>query len=429
MVSKSEQQKRLENAKDLFEYLENLPKVSLLKLYGDETYGFYACRAVLQSALPEIARQYTLRLAVCGGSFSKKDIQLWHSSQGARDAMLALRHMISLAIIEDGNGNTSESKDNTNQKESNASEENGSIRLTPEFHKGILKSISSLSSTPWNPITSQQLQLISQQAQADRINPSSMKKKIKSPPTLDELEIYTQRRWESVLHYLVGSSDTNVEDPPEAVKHFLESTGLMQDDPDHISSKKNEKAPLIITSKGYEFMLQDTHLQVWKFMLQLFLSFSKYEQADELRHEALLFLIALSYCKVGDGYLTKDLIQTHQEFLKFFKQLGLLYTCKLSSNVTAFYPTRVSVSLVSGSGGGGIGHGSGSGSGSGNNNDGTNDGGNSNDQRDINDSNIALGPSASSTRVLESALAQPKPSSSHIAIIWLVHFVIFTLST
>lgn len=58
MASKSSQHhQRLSNAKDLFEYLEFLPKSSLLLLYADETYGFYACRAVLQLALPELARQ------------------------------------------------------------------------------------------------------------------------------------------------------------------------------------------------------------------------------------------------------------------------------------------------------------------------------------------------------------------------------------
>ena len=443
MTSKSDyhQQQKLANAKDLFQYLEYLPKSALLKLYADETYGFYACRAVLQSALPELARQYVLRLAVCGGSFSRKDMALWHSSFGARDAVHALRRMEALSVVE-----PVEEKEKEKEKEAKEDE----IRLTSEFHKGILKSISNLSPAPWEPLTPKRQELIIQQQTANMPENKAnamllmMKhKKIKSPPTLEELEMYTQRRWESVLHYLVGSDSTQVEEPPEGVKNFLESTGLMQDDPDYVnnnndksegangggtsssmkssSSSGKDKTPLIITSKGYEFMLQETHVQVWQFMLQLFLSFSKYEQASELRHEALLFLIALSYCKVGEGYLTKDLIKSHQEFLKFFKQLGLLYTCKIGLNVTAFYPTRVSISLVAGAS-----HTSSSSSNSNSKQGGGADGGG--DTGGMDDSNL-VGPSASSTRVLESALASPQPSTSHIAIIVQTNFQLCAYTT
>ena len=37
-----------------------------------------------------------------------------------------------------------------------------------------------------------------------------------------ELEEFTRRRWNGVLHFLAGSDDDGAEDPPQAVVGFLE---------------------------------------------------------------------------------------------------------------------------------------------------------------------------------------------------------------
>ena len=135
-----------------------------------------------------------------------------------------------------------------------------------------------------------------------------------------ELERYTQRRWDSVLHYLVGSTSEggeDIEDPPEAVVHFLEKTGLMQEDPEwrRGSTKFGSKAPLVITSRGYEFMLLNVHVQVWQFVLQylksLLVSFKNKKKAQGIQSEALLFLICLSYCRVGEAYPAEN---SHEGF-------------------------------------------------------------------------------------------------------------------
>lgn len=431
--SNKAQTKKLSLSKNIFHYLELLPKPALLQLYTESTYGPYTCRAVLQSAMPEMARQYILRLAVCGGIFSKKDMALWHNTFGKRDASLILKRMEAFAIVESTPPPASKSNDDSSKGGEEDPSSSSSLQsqllqtnvcLTMEFKSGILKSISSLTSAPWEPITPHHLQSL----QSD---PTTPLKNRKPPPTMGDLEYYTQRRWESVLHYLVGSSDTSIEEPPEGVKSFLESTGLMQDDPEYseagsTTKLKNGKPPLIITSKGYEFMLQDTHIQVWQFLLQLLLSFAKYEQSETLRQEALLFVFALSYCKVGEGYLTRDLSPSHQEFLRFFRQLGLLYTTKIAPNLTAFYPTRVSVSLVAGS----------NDASSRSNNDkednemdGHDSYGDENPSNEQDDPTNSTNPSASSTRVLEAALANPKPSSSHIGIIVQTNFQLCAYTT
>lgn len=341
---------------------------------------------------------------------------------------IALKKMEAFSIIEKLPATNDEGKPNP-------------IRLTPVFYDGIRIAISSLSSAPWQaatPVTKDQKNSQQQPNNSNNNNPT--------PPTSADLELFTQKRWESVLHYLVGSTDSSHEEPPAGVKTFLETTGLMQDDPDYVPPSSNKrsskggdknadantnKPPLIITSKGYEFMLQDKHMQVWQFVLQLLLSFFKKNVAD-YHNEAILFLVALSYCKVGEGYPKSALSKTHQQLYKFFKQLGLVYTCKLliqgSKNKdvsTVIYPTRVAVSLVSG---------------------GSQQQQNKSESKDRNNpSNNNTSESSSSlssklkfvenvlpattTSVLESQLSSPVPSTSHIAIIVQTNFQLFAYTS
>lgn len=73
-----------------------------------------------------------------------------------------------------------------------------------------------------------------------------------------ELERYARSRWDSVLHFMVGS--TAVKEPPQSVVEILLRTKLMQQSVD--------KRAYHITDTGYEFMLKDIHVQMWIFMLE-----------------------------------------------------------------------------------------------------------------------------------------------------------------
>lgn len=73
-----------------------------------------------------------------------------------------------------------------------------------------------------------------------------------------ELERYARARWDSVLHFMVGS--TAVKEPPQSVVEILLRTKLMQQSVD--------KRAYHITDTGYEFMLKDIHVQMWIFMLE-----------------------------------------------------------------------------------------------------------------------------------------------------------------
>merc|ERR1712038_54963 len=107
----------------------------------------------------------------------------------------------------------------------------------------------------------------------------------------------------------------------------------MQEDPDWNGGSgrggKEEIAPLVITSKGYEFMLQEVHVQVWQFILKYIERFMGKETDEEVRRrEALLFLICLSYCKVGRGYRASELTKPMIRIMKELAHFGLLYVCK-----------------------------------------------------------------------------------------------------
>ena len=173
---------------------------------------------------------------------------------------------------------------------------NQTIKLTLEYKKGITKCLTSLESSPFPEIsTQQQLSFLSIAKQNAKAAKGSSK--YAHPPTHEDLDLYTQKRWDSVLHFLVGSE---AEEPPPAVERFLKITGLMQDDPDH--KRKNVPPPAVITSKGYEFMLQEHSKQLWQFILQYLHALGEHRECDLIRSEALLFLISLSFCRIGCAY-------------------------------------------------------------------------------------------------------------------------------
>ena len=79
------------------------------------------------------------------------------------------------------------------------------------------------------------------------------------PPTLQDLNMYTQGVWNGILHFLVGERTSSP--PPDSVLKFISDTGLMVPQQGQ-ELKKDPK--MVISSKGYDFMLKDVSLQVWR---------------------------------------------------------------------------------------------------------------------------------------------------------------------
>ena len=148
------------------------------------------------------------------------------------------------------------------------------------------------------------------------------------------LDQYGQERWDTVLHYLVNSSQqTGVS--LDAVNVLLHS-GLMTKDSDDTNQH-------MITKAGFQFLLMETSSQVWYFMLQ-------YLDTVAMRNmsivECLNFLFQLSFATLGKDYTTDGLNNHMLKFLQHLREFGLVYQRKRNSG--RFYPTRLALNIATG---------------------------------------------------------------------------------
>ncbi|KAJ3317025.1 RNA polymerase II transcription factor B 52 kDa subunit [Boothiomyces sp. JEL0866] len=145
------------------------------------------------------------------------------------------------------------------------------------------------------------------------------------------LDRYAVNSWESVLHYLVGTSK---DDEQFQVANLLEISGLIE----------NVHNRYTITKKGFQFLLQDMHIQIWALLLK-YLEITEQLEIDLV--EALNFLFQLGSLEFGQDYSIESLTTSQRTMLKDLKKLGLVY--QRNSSSTRFYPTRIATSLTSGS--------------------------------------------------------------------------------
>jgi len=145
----------------------------------------------------------------------------------------------------------------------------------------------------------------------------------------DEMEAASRLRWASILHFIIGSSESR--NLSERVSKLLVSMGLMRMD-------RNKMAPKI-TKVGYHFMLRDIHNQLWLFIRHYTAQVSEPESV-------LQMLFKMSYCLPGTPCSTKHLDKTQRTLLQDFASFGMVYMDPRNSNV--FYPTSLGVNVVFG---------------------------------------------------------------------------------
>ena len=399
------QEELLSTSKNLFEYLERLPPGTLRSIYKLPPPGgpTVAAAVLRSSSLTDIARQCALRLVACGGKFKVGSIvEGWIHRHSQRDALVALRRLESMGILEPlGLANRPGRENDDVDDEANDSEKRAKLMatiacLTPEFKGAMKLHLSTMSSSPWPIISEEQIEEFKKSGGDAKTDVGE--KESRDPPSQYELESYTQSSWDSVLHFLVGSDEAGrdkggIEEPPEVMVHFLTRIGLMQEDPDDYNGA------LVITSKGYEFMLRDTNAQVWQFVLQYLNSMAHHNLKDAIRIEALSFLICLGSCRVGEGYFNSVLgSKSARILMKDFARFGLLFVCRVAGK-KAFYPTRVAVNLVA------------------------------SNEKEGSKQTDALGQSVAATRSLEESLSSPVPSRSHLAVVVQTNFQVVAYTT
>lgn len=108
------------------------------------------------------------------------------------------------------------------------------VQLNPHFRHNLLAALTGNQTSPWSDA-------------AVVLKPGANR------PTITSLESYMCAKWNGVLHYLVGTSDSGFDEPADEVKRFLVDTDLM---------RKNGKEGVAMTNHGIEFLLKDVHIQV-----------------------------------------------------------------------------------------------------------------------------------------------------------------------
>ena len=392
----------LASSNSLFEYLERLPPHALKLIYSlPAPRGPLAAAAVVRSSsLTDIARQVALRLVACGGTFKIQTIvESWIHRHGSRDAFVALRRLECMGILMPlglatlpGDEIGEIEDEGTDAKRAKLMGQDAC--LTEEFKKAMAAYLITSCSSPWPLITSEQIAEYKKNSNAKQDGEKESKPS-RDPPSLKELESYTQSSWDSILHYLVGSDENDrgegIKEPDDAMISFLTQIGLMQPDPDYKKQDKS-RAPLVITSKGYEFMLRDSNAQVWQFVLQYLNALAHHEQKYQIRVEALSMLICLGSCRVGEGcYMSVLGSKNARVIIKDFGRFGLLFGCRIAGK-NAFYPTSAVVNLVASS------------------------------EKTGREASAVVGQSVAASRALEDALAAPVPSRSHLALVVQTNF-------
>jgi len=280
----------------IYSYLDRLPAPTLARLYASPSSALSIFRL-----LPIVARHLVMNLLWID-RIRLHDLENWFSrrSEGKRQMDLALQALRRLHVMEQ--------------------EDEENVALNTNFQKSFKRALTGGGShnsfgIPVDPAGDD----------ADAAAGRSV-----DIPFLDE---YANNSWEIILHYLVGSS--LAQRPSDAVLEMLKSSGLMSG-----SGARNLK----ITSKGFQFLLEDVNTQLWNLLLR-YLAVAEEREMDLV--EVLAFLFILGRMELGRAYSTSNLTATQKSMLNDLKDYGLVYTPGSNPNPAYFYPTRLSTTLTS----------------------------------------------------------------------------------
>jgi len=285
-------QSRTIDAKNLHDYLKTLPQEVLDNLYNHPA----TCLAVFRE-LPALAKQLIVRLIYIEQAIPQAVVASWvthhyhKQSKQAQDTLTGLRVWKETAMP-------------------------GGLKswlLNPTFRSNLKMALAG-GGQPW-----------------------TMSAYLEEDPRSRDvtfLDSYASERWETVLHYLVASSQ-QAGISQDAV-HTLLQAGLMARD------EQQNNAP-VITRSGFQFLLMDRSSQVWYFILQYLNSVSA-RGMDIV--ECLSFLFQLSFSQLGKDYSTDGMSHGLLTFLQHLREFGLVYQRRRTSG--RFYPTRLALNIASG---------------------------------------------------------------------------------
>ncbi|KAI9248865.1 RNA polymerase II transcription factor B subunit 2 [Phascolomyces articulosus] len=274
---------------NIYEYLETLPTLTFLRLFEKPA----TCLAIFR-LLPSIGRQIVMSFLYVETDIQIQDVNNWVNKDGEKMLPEALHKLARLRIL---------------------NHQNNILIMNETFRKEFR-----------NALTGGGAQ------QSFGLPCTTPDKHSVDIPFLDQ---YATQQWESILHYMVGTSSSKK--PSRGVLNLLQRSQLMQ------PSSSDNADGLQITNKGFQFLLQDVNTQVWAFLLQ-YLNMAEVLQMDLV--EVLNFLFQLGSLELGENYSVETLTQTQQQMLEDLRDYGIVYQRKRGSR--RYYPTRLATTLTSG---------------------------------------------------------------------------------
>ncbi|XP_077291651.1 general transcription factor IIH subunit 4 marionette [Arctopsyche grandis] len=275
--------------KDLYDYLKSRTPQVLDTLYGHPT----ICLAVYRD-LPEMARHYVIRLLFVEQPVPQAVVASWGSQTYSKEHNEVCKSLSELSVWQE------------------APIPGGLLgwTLSQSFKKNLKVALLG-GGRPWSM--------------------SGVAEKSAHNRDVTFLDAYAIERWECVLHYMVGSQQTEGISA-DAVRILL-SAGLM--------ARDTEDGSTVITRAGFQFLLLGTGKQVWLFLLH-YLQTASQRGLDAA--QCLAFLFQLSFSTLGKDYSTDGMSNNMLIFLQHLREFGLVYQRKRKAG--RFYPTRLAMNIA-----------------------------------------------------------------------------------
>lgn len=271
------------------DYLEGLPEVVLTKLYTAPA----TCLSIFR-LLPDTAKILVMSMIYKEGAVKIEDIELLFRRKSQKYLSDALQKLKNLHLIKE-------------RFHTNTISLNGTFKMN--FKTALMTTSSEVSSSFGVPCDTED----------------------KYKVDVVFLDKHATDKWESILHFMVGTLSTNT--PSPGVLSLLIHSGLMHG---------RHADDMRITSSGFQFLLQDINSQIWTLLLQ-YLNMAANLQMNPV--DVLNFIFMLGSLELGKDYSLSALSVTQVKMLEDLRDFGIVYQRKSSSR--RFYPTRLATTLTS----------------------------------------------------------------------------------
>ncbi|KXT09268.1 hypothetical protein AC579_2128 [Pseudocercospora musae] len=286
------------SAQRALEYLEQLPGTTFTKLYQQPSTAL----AIFRRMLPHMAKTLVMAMLYMPTPFSVADLDIWvkpeHDSVQTKERALSILNRLRILFDDTYEGRPA-------------------LRLSPAFSKSLRQALTGGGThrSFGVPCTTPDKALV----------------------TIDFLDTFARKQWETILYYVVGSANSALSggiDVQQSTKALLANGKFVQ--------SQNGGRQRFITTDGFTFLLQDVNAQIWSLLI-VYLQTSEIElQMDPV--DVLSFLFTLGSLELGTSYSTSNLTATQLKMLEDLSDLGLIFHPAKSDR---YYPTRLATTLTS----------------------------------------------------------------------------------